>query len=143
VAEVASEERRVLERVCDELKSSRELTRAQWNRLKKIFGDRFDKAWRLVEEKRVKRYVFAPSERVVWIVVGRKSEYQVLPFSGYCDCNDFYFRVVDGEAGLCYHLLGQRIVESLEAYEEIKEFDEFYEGLMSDWRRSSIALVGD
>lgn len=134
---VASEERRILESVCDELRSSRELTRAQWNRLRSALGERFDKAWRLVEERRVKRYVFEPSGRTVWVVVGRISEYQVLPMSGYCDCNDFYFRVVDGEAGLCYHLLSQRLAEALDAFEEVSEEDEFYNQLMAEWRRLS------
>ncbi|MDP6458239.1 MAG: hypothetical protein QGF78_02775 [Candidatus Bathyarchaeota archaeon] len=61
----------------------------------------------------------------------------MLPYSGYCDCSDFYFRVVDGEAGLCYHLLAQRLSEALNAYEEIREDDEVYEPLMEDWRRLS------
>jgi len=129
-----SEERRVLEGVCDELRTSREVTRAQWERLRTALGERFNKAWRLVEEGRVKKYVFEPSGRIVWIVVGRKSEYQVLPESGYCDCSDFYFRVVDGEAGLCYHLMGQRLADALDSYDDVREGDEFYEQLMTEWR---------
>ena len=85
----------------------------------------------------MKKYVFEPSGRVVWIIVGRESEYQVLPESGYCDCSDFYFRVVDGEAGLCYHLMAQRLADALEEYEETREGDEFYEPLMEEWRRLS------
>ncbi len=140
---MASEERRVLEAVCDELRTSKELTRAQWERLRSALGDRFDKAWELVEPRRVKRYVFEPSQRVAWIAVGRGSEYQILPASGYCDCSDFYFRVVDGEAGLCYHLLGQRLAEALDAYEEVRENDEFYDGLMEEWRNLSSAQPKD
>ncbi len=134
---MSSEERRILEGVCDELRTSRELTLVQWERLRTVLGERFDKAWRAVEEHRVKQYVFEPSHRTAWIVVGRESEYQVLPASGYCDCNDFYFRVVDGEAGLCYHLTAQRLAEALDAYDEVREDDEFYEGLMAEWRRLS------
>jgi hypothetical protein len=52
-----SEERRVLEAVCDELRTSRELTRTQWERLRAALGDRFDKAWQIVEQKRVKKYI--------------------------------------------------------------------------------------
>jgi predicted nucleic acid-binding Zn finger protein len=134
---VATEERRILEGICDELRSSRQLNRVQWERLRSALGERFDKAWQAVEQRRVKKYVFEPSGRVVWIVVGRKSEYQVLPASGYCDCSDFYFRVVDGEAGLCYHLTAQRLADALDAYEEVKENDEFYASLMAEWRRLS------
>jgi predicted nucleic acid-binding Zn finger protein len=90
-----------------------------------------------VGQNRVKKYVFEPSGRVVWIIVGRESEYQVLPQSGYCDCSDFYFRVVDGEAGLCNHHMAQRLSEALEEYEEIREEDKFYEPLMNEWRRLS------
>jgi len=132
-----SEERRILESVCDELRSSRELTQSQWDRLRTTLGERFDKAWELVEQHRVKRYRFEPSGRIVWIAVGKQSEYQILPVSGYCDCNDFYFRVVDGEAGLCYHLLGQRLAEVLEAYDEVEEEDEVYDELLAEWRRLS------
>jgi len=134
---VATEERRVLEGVCDELRSSRELTRAQWERLRSALGERFDKAWQAVERRRVKRYVFEPSGRTAWIVVGRESEYQVLPSSGYCDCNDFYFRVVDGEAGLCYHLTAQRLADALDAFDGVREDDEFHDRLMAEWRRLS------
>lgn len=134
---MVSEERRILEGVCDELRSSRELTRAQWERLRSTLGERFDKAWQAVGQRRVKRYVFEPSGRTVWIVVGKESEYQVLPLSGYCDCSDFYFRVVDGEAGLCYHLTAQRLAEALDAYDEIREDDEFHDRLMAEWRRLS------
>ena len=132
-----TEERRVLEQICDELRTTPTLTQAQWDRLKSSLGDRFDKAWQLVDQRRVKKYVFEPSGRVIWIVVGRESEYQILPESGYCDCSDFYFRVVDGEAGLCYHLMGQRLAEALGEFEEVREGDEFYETLMEEWRRLS------
>ena len=143
MATVITEERRLLESVCDELRSSREITRAQWSRLKDALGERFDKAWQLIEQKRIKRYVFQPSGRIVWIAVGRQSEYQILPESGYCDCNDFYFRVVDGEAGLCYHLLAQRLAAALEEYDEVREDDEYYNELMAEWRTLSSRQVED
>jgi len=140
---VASEERRVLESVCDAVRSAQHLTRSQWERLRSAFGDRFDKAWRLVEERRVKRYIFEPSNRKAWIVVGRGREYQVLPASGYCGCNDFYFRVVDGEAGFCYHLIGQRLAEVLGSYDEVREGDEFFDALMAVWREQPHEETGD
>ncbi|RLI08344.1 hypothetical protein DRO42_06530 [Candidatus Bathyarchaeota archaeon] len=133
---MASEERRILESVCDAARSARRLTRAQWERLRSAFGDRFEKAWRLVEERRVKLYVFEPSGRTAWIVVGRGGEYQILPASGYCSCNDFYYRVVDGGAGVCYHLIGQRLADALGAYDEVHEGDEFFDALMAEWRRA-------
>jgi len=129
-----SEERRALESVCDEARSAGTLTSGQWSRLRSVFGERFDKAWRLVEEGRVKRYVFEPSGRTAWIIVGRGGEYRILPSAGYCSCNDFYFRVVDGDTGVCYHLIGQRLAEALGSYDEVREPDEVHESLIAEWR---------
>ena len=67
---MAHPERLTLERLIDEARSERELSRSSWERLRLVFGDRFDKAWRLVLEKRIKRYIFRPSDRVVWVAVG-------------------------------------------------------------------------
>ncbi len=134
---MATVERRILESICNAARSARKLTRSQWERLRSSFSDRFEKAWRLVEEGRVKHYIFKPSGRTAWIVVGRSGEYQILPASGYCSCNDFYFRVVNGEAGVCYHLIGQRLAEALGAYDEIREGDEFFDTLMAEWRGQS------
>lgn len=124
-----------MEAVCDDARSVGRLSRSQWDRLQSSFGDRLEKAWRLVEEGRVKRYVFEPSGRKLWIVVGRSGEYRVLPSAGYCSCSDFYFRVVDGDTGVCYHLIGQRLAEALGSYDEVHEGDEFYDVLMVEWRR--------
>jgi predicted nucleic acid-binding Zn finger protein len=133
-----SEERILLEHICDVVSSEGRIAKVHWERLRSIFGERFDKAWRLVEEKRIKRYIFNPSNRVAWIAVGRDGEYQILPLAGYCSCNDFYYRVVDEETGLCYHLIAQRLAEALNSYEEINEGDEFFDILMAEWRRQSL-----
>ena len=138
-----SEERRILEQVCDELRSSGEITRTQWDRLKTKLGERFIKAWQLIEQKRIKKYVFEPSNRIIWVAVGTKSEYQILPKSGYCDCSDFYFRVVDEEISFCYHLLSQRLAESLNVFDEVHESDEFYNELIKEWRGLSAKLVSN
>ena len=131
---MASRERRILEAVCDSARSEGALTRSQWDRLRSAFGERFDRAWRLIEESRVKRYVFEPSGRTLWIVIGRGGEYQLLPTAGYCSCSDFYYRVVDGDTGVCYHLIGQRLAEALGAFDQVEESDEFYEDLLTEWR---------
>jgi predicted nucleic acid-binding Zn finger protein len=131
---MVTEERLILERVLDEVRSEREISRSNWERLRSIFGYRFDRAWRLVQERRVKRYTFHPSGRVIWVVIGQGGEYQVYPNAGYCGCDDFYFRVIDGEAGLCYHLLGQRLAEALESYDSVEEEDEAYSLLTGEWR---------
>jgi predicted nucleic acid-binding Zn finger protein len=131
---MVTEDRLILERVLDEVHTDRELSHANWERLKVTFGERFDKAWRLVQERRVKMYTFLPSRRVTWVVVGQGGEYQIYPNAGYCGCDDFYFRVVDGETGLCYHLLAQRLAEALVSYDRVEEEDEAWHLLVGEWR---------
>ncbi len=128
------EERLVLERILDEARSERSLSRSAWERLHATFGERFDRAWRLVQEKRIKRYTFRPSGRVLWVAVGQTGEYQVYPAAGYCGCDDFYFRVLDGDVAICYHLLGQRLADALGAFDSIEEDDEAYSLLVGEWR---------
>jgi predicted nucleic acid-binding Zn finger protein len=131
---MVTEEQLILERILDEVRSEREISRSNWERLRGTFAYRFDRAWRLVQERRVKRYTFHPSGRVIWVVIGQGGEYQVYPKAGYCGCDDFYFRVVDGEAGLCYHLLGQSLAEALGSYDSVEEEDEAYALLTGEWR---------
>ena len=62
-----------------ELKSRKELTPGLKEELQDLLGDRFTNGWELAASKKVRRYEFAPSGRVVWAVQGRRSEYQVIP----------------------------------------------------------------
>lgn len=139
---MAAEERRILDSVCDSIRSETKLSRDQWEKLHSTFGERFERAWKLVEEHRVKRYIFEPSGRVVWIAVGRDGEYQMLPEAGYCSCDDFYFRIVDGDKGVCYHLIAQKLAQCLKAYEEVREGDEFFNTLTEEWRTLSLENGG-
>jgi predicted nucleic acid-binding Zn finger protein len=126
---------KVLEKVCSEAKTKKKLTDEQLAQLSEAFGSQFTKAWETIEEKRVKKYVFSPSGRVVWIVVGREREYQIMPAAGFCSCDDFYFRVMDREAHICYHLIAQKIADALEEYDLIEEEDGLYDCLMEELKK--------
>jgi predicted nucleic acid-binding Zn finger protein len=126
---------KVLEKVCSEAKTKKKLTDEQLAQLSEAFGSQFTKAWETIEEKRVKKYVFSPSGRVVWIGVGREREYQIMPAAGFCSCDDFYFRVMDREAHICYHLIAQKIADALEEYDLIEEEDGLYDCLMEEWKK--------
>jgi predicted nucleic acid-binding Zn finger protein len=126
---------KVLEKVCEEAKTKRELTANQLTQLSESFGSRFTKAWETIKEKRVKKYVFSPSGRIVWIVVGREREYQIMPAAGFCSCDDFYFRVMDREANICYHLIAQKLADALGLYDKIEEEDRLYDCLMEEWKK--------
>lgn len=132
------EELRLLEEVCDAVRMGGGLREEEVGKLRGAFGERFDRAWRLIEERRIKQYVFQPSRRIIWIAVGKEKEYLLLPSAGYCSCGDFYFRVIDGKAALCYHLIGQRIAEALGTFEKVQEGDEFYDDLIAEWRAQAL-----
>ena len=131
---MALQEQRVLQQVIRELRTDKELSRPNWQMLRSIFGKRFFQAWDLVVKRRIKKYIFRPSEREVWIAIGNSGEYLIYPHAGYCSCSDFYFRVLDEEVAFCYHLIAQKLAEALEYYDTILEEDEFYRELMDIWK---------
>ena len=127
-----------LEQILRDLRTSREISRQNWQRLRNTFGDRFEKAWKLVTENRVKKYVFKPSGRTLWVAIGQNAEYLIYSNAGYCSCSDFYFRVLDHEKAYCYHLLAQKIAEALNHYDLIEEEDEAYAPLLDIWKEYSM-----
>ena len=106
--------------------------------LASFFGDRGEKAWELLKENRVKLYVFWPSGRAMWIVVGREKEYIIYPAVGYCGCADFYFAVMQGRALVCHHLIAQRLAEKLGWYDPVVEEDGLYDSLMDEWKKIEV-----
>lgn len=127
-----------LEQVLRDLRISREISRQNWQRLRNTFGDRFDKSWKLVTENRIKKYIFKPSNRSLWVAIGQNAEYLIYSHAGYCSCSDFYFRVLDNEQAYCYHLLAQKIAEALNHYDLVEEEDEVYEQLLEIWKTYSV-----
>jgi predicted nucleic acid-binding Zn finger protein len=102
--------------VSQEVRRTHLLTEEQKRVLSKVFEKRFPPALALVEAKKVTNYRFKPSGRTLWVVKGRKGEYQVMPDSMFCTCDDYYFRVMDNKKQLCYHLVAQQIAEALGEY---------------------------
>jgi predicted nucleic acid-binding Zn finger protein len=130
-----SKEIKILENICKEAKTKGKVTNKQLTQLSETLGLRFTKAWEALKEERVKKYVFSPSGRIVWIVVGREREYQIMPAAGFCSCDDFYFRVMDQEVQICYHLIAQKIADALGIFDKIEENDESYAFLMKEWKK--------
>jgi len=117
-----------------ELESGKALSAELNDALKKLFGERFTNGWELANSKKVRRYDFTPSGRAVWVVQGRKSEYQVMPDIPFCYCDDYYFRVMDKKRGLCYHIIAQRIAAALGKFERIQKSDSQYSTVTDRWR---------
>jgi predicted nucleic acid-binding Zn finger protein len=125
----------ILNRVCREAKAEGKLSGKNLTELYDLFGVRFTKALEALKENRVKKYVFKPSGRTAWVVVGRERDYLIMPEAEFCTCDDFYFRVLDRKVHLCYHLIAQKIARNLSWYENIEENDELYETLMNEWKK--------
>jgi predicted nucleic acid-binding Zn finger protein len=124
----------LLEDTCKKAKKEGKLTGTHLTKLHTAFGPRFTRAWQALKEKRIKKYTFKPSKRVVWIVVGKNRDYIIMPTAEFCSCDDFYFRVMDGEVHLCYHLIAQKIAETLEWYDTFEEEDTLFDTLMKEWK---------
>jgi len=129
-------ETQLLQEICKEIKAKDAVTQVQLTRLSMAFGSRFSRAWEALKDGRVKKYRFEPSGRTVWIVVGKGRDYLVMPAADFCSCDDFYFRVMDKEVHLCYHLIAQKMAEALSQYDVFNEEDELYDRLMDEWKGS-------
>ncbi len=126
-----------LNAICRSAKKEDKLSGKNLTELFDLFGQRFTKALEALKENRVKKYVFRPSNRIVWIVVGRERDYLIIAEAEFCTCDDFYFRVLDKKIHLCYHLIAQKIARNLNWYEVIEETDEIYPSLMNEWKQTT------
>jgi predicted nucleic acid-binding Zn finger protein len=126
-----------LNAICREAKAEGRLSGKSLTELYELFGQRFTKALGALKENRVKKYVFKPSGRTVWIVIGRERDYLIMPEAEFCMCDDFYFRVLDKKIHLCYHLIAQKIARNLGWYETLEENDKLYESLMNEWKKAT------
>ena len=121
----------------EERKLSREnLTQDDIDYFRKKYGKKFVRALRVVEENKVEKYQFKPSDTITWIVKGRARQYLVIP-KVYCTCRSFYQEVViSRESNMCYHLLAQQIAELRDQYELVDSTDTQRRKLYVDWRRT-------
>lgn len=126
-------ELRAIDKICAEIKLSGEMDGRTRAKLLAHFANRFENALSLVETRKIKKYVFFPSGRVIWAVKGRKAEYQVIPDSNFCSCDDYYFRVIDQRRQLCYHIIAQRLADALEKYDSEKLPDSSYSKITERW----------
>jgi len=79
------------------------------------------------------RYIYKPSNRIVWAAKGENQEHLIYP-KLYCSCQDFYKNVViKKKRNFCKHILAQIISEGLNKFETVKlpdhEFKDFLTNL--------------
>ena len=128
----------MLEKVCKEVQEKGQITDAHINKLSSTFGQRSEKALETLRERRVKRYVFQPSGRIVWIVVGKEREYLVMPAAEYCTCDDFYFQFHQGH--LCYHIIAQKLAEATSQFDLIEDDDQLFDILIKEWKVTEVRV---
>ena len=116
--------------------SKENLTQEDIEYFKEKYGKKFVKALRTVEEGKIVKYHFKPSDSVTWIVDGKRRQYLVIP-ELYCTCRSFYQEaVITHETNMCYHLLAQRIAAIREEYQTQESTDTERRKLYVEWRRT-------
>ena len=108
--------------------------------LEASFGaERVQKALDALEDSRVKKYVFQPSGRIVWIVVGKERDYLVMPAIDYCSCDDFYYQFDHGH--ICYHIIAQKLAEATGRFDQFEDDDDFFDILIREWKEPDETLA--
>ncbi|MDH4213241.1 MAG: hypothetical protein OEV85_04935 [Candidatus Thorarchaeota archaeon] len=116
--------------------SGESLTQSDIEYFRNKYGKRFVRALQVVEENKVTKYLFQPSNTATWIVKGRTRQYMVIP-KIYCTCRSFYQDVViSREISMCYHLLAQQIAEIRDLYHTINSTDVERRKMYVEWRRT-------
>lgn len=123
----------ILRQVRDDTRQTGSLGEDSKQRLVDAFQKRFNQAMELVDEEKVSKYVFSPSGRTIWVVAGKHGEYQVLPESMFCSCDDYFYRVMSGKKQVCYHIIAQQIAEALGKYRTTDLADSSYAQITSKW----------
>jgi predicted nucleic acid-binding Zn finger protein len=119
--------------VIEDIKRERSVSGSTLVALNRLGGERFWKALKAVTSSLVKRYLFEPSKREVWVIVGKNRDYLVSDF--YCDCDDFYFNcVIKRRAKSCYHILAKLLAEALGLFSDISVGDDMYDTLREEWQ---------
>ena len=100
--------------------------------LDSIFPDKSPNILEVIK-RGITKYIFKPSNRIVWTAIGKNDEYMIYPKT-YCSCIDFYKSVViKGIRSVCKHLVAQLICEALNNFEEKEmediKFKDFIEGV--------------
>ena len=116
--------------------SGNSLTQSDIEYFRNKYGKRFVRALKVVEESKVAKYQFQPSNTTTWIVKGRARQYMVIP-KIYCTCRSFYQDVViSREISMCYHLLAQQIADIRNLYNTIDSTDAERRKMYVEWRRT-------
>jgi len=125
-------EAETLQSVCETIREEGTVSNIHIDTLEERFGQRIRKALEALNESRIKKYVFQPSGRIVWIVVGKERDYLVMPAIDYCSCDDFYYQFDHGH--VCYHIIAQKLAEATGQFDLFEDDDQFFDILIREWK---------
>ena len=125
-------EANTLDNICQAIRAEGTITDTYIGLLEAAFGPRLQKALAALEETRIKKYVFQPSGRIVWIVVGKERDYLIMPPIGYCSCDDFYYQFDHGH--ICYHIIAQKLAEATGQFDLFEDDDQLFDTLIQEWK---------
>jgi len=118
--------------ICEAIRAEGNVSDTYAGMLEATFGQRIHKAFEALNESRIKKYVFQPSGRVVWIVVGKERDYLIMPSIDYCSCDDFYYQFDHGH--VCYHIIAQKLAEATGRFDLFEDDDQFFDILIREWK---------
>jgi predicted nucleic acid-binding Zn finger protein len=93
-----------------------------------------DKSSNVLEtlKRGITKYIYKPSNRVVWTAMGRNQEHLVYP-KLFCSCQDYYKNVVVNKIReFCKHIIAQVISEALHKFKETTLNDKEFRELVGD-----------
>ncbi|MFW9781900.1 MAG: hypothetical protein ACFFFB_06410 [Candidatus Heimdallarchaeota archaeon] len=89
-----------------------------------------------VIKRGITKYVYKPSNRIVWTAMGSNQEHLIYPRL-YCSCQDFYKSVViQNKRNFCKHLLAQVISEGFKEFKEVSLEDSKFKDIIKDLKLS-------
>jgi predicted nucleic acid-binding Zn finger protein len=89
----------------------------------------------------VKCALFLPSNKRLWMVVGRDNEYWADPDLGFCSCKDFYFTTLSG-GDECYHLKSVRKAMQENKFTTVEFADSEYVKYLQAIAEDSVNVLG-
>lgn len=99
--------------------------------LELIFSDKSSDVLDVLK-RGITKYIYKPSNRVVWTAMGKNQEHLIYP-KLFCSCQDFYKNVViKRNREFCKHILAQVISEALQNFKEASLDDDKFKDIATE-----------
>ncbi|MHA1688618.1 MAG: hypothetical protein ACTSYC_09940 [Promethearchaeota archaeon] len=121
----------LLKKKFEELKEKQKLDDNFLDFLEEYFSITSERIMEIIQRGFTK-YIFKPSNRIIWIAMGKTHLYLIYP-DMYCSCHDFFNRVLHHKGEVyCKHLLAQKISSILNKFDTCELEDENFTKILED-----------